>query len=514
MKIMNKLMKKEFIIIMFLILSLTLIIDFKELNAQPPLLVYVSTNKAAYSPGEDVVIKVEVRETDGVTRVSGADVWIGLVPPPGPAIAFPGAEIGIQPGDYFYTYSLSPSEASGTWSVSSQASKIGFSDGSDSTSFQVVGGGPPTYVTDWRIYGPGVSPPNPTTEDFVKCFAWIEIKATINPLPQQVDVICIVDGVPVGGGSIEINSINAWQVYTPVKKYSPGLHTGTWIVDPDMKADNTDRSDNEVNFQFTVAPPAPGFDFTFTTSTHSQTVPAGENALFVITAEHISGPSEHIDLHAEGIPPGASHTLMPNEGTPTFSTTLTIQTTEHASIGTFPITIIGEGAGVSKTISVTLIIESSEESDFELSVVPTEQSATHQQSINFMVSVIGQGGFNSEVNLAVSGVPSGIQTSFTPTSGVTDLSSTLRLDITKAVEPGIYALTIYASGGGITKSTMIELEVQKAPLTDTTPSPTTPSEGVSSIWNSLIEQNFLIILLMAVIIILAVALLLKGRKQE
>jgi len=514
MKIMNKLIKNEFIIITFLILSVTLIIDFKELNAQPPLLAYVSTNKAAYSPGEDVVIKVEVRETDGVTRVSGADVWIGLIPPPGPAIAFPAAEIGIQPGDYFYTYSLSPSEASGTWSVSAQASKVGFSDGSDSTSFQVVGGPPPTYVTDWKIYGPGVSPPNPTTEDFVKCFAWIEIKSTINPLPQYVDVICIVDGMPVGGGSIEINSINAWQVYTPVKKYSAGLHTGTWIVDPDMKADNTDRSDNEVHFQFTVTTPAPGFDFTFTASTHSQTVLAGETVLFVITAELVSGPPESINLHVDGIPPGASHTLIPDAGAPTFSATLTIQTTEHTSIGTFPITIIGDGAGVSKTVSVTLIIESSEESDFELSVVPTEQSATHQQSINFMVSVIGQGGFNSEVNLAVSGVPSGIQTSFTPTSGVPDLSSTLRLDITKAVEPGAYALTIYASGGGTTKSTMIELEVQEAPLTETTPSPTTPSEGVSSIWNLLIGQNYLIILLIAVIIILAVALILKSRKQK
>ena len=103
MRIKNKLMKKEFIIITFLILSLTLVIDFKELNAQPPLLVYLSTNKPTYFPGEDVIIKVEVREMDGVTKVSGADVWIGLVPPPGPAIAFPGTEMGI--GDYFYTYS-------------------------------------------------------------------------------------------------------------------------------------------------------------------------------------------------------------------------------------------------------------------------------------------------------------------------------------------------------------------------------------------------------------------------
>jgi hypothetical protein len=508
MKIVNKLMKKEFFIIIFLILSMTLLIDFKKLNAQAPLGVHLTTNQATYSPGETVIISVEVTgEVDGFHGVSGADVHVSLVPPPGPAIAFPAVETVPGTGVYIYEYILSSTAVSGTWSLSAHASREPwFTDGSDSTSFEVVGGPSPTYVTDWMIYGPGVSHTNPTTEDFVHCSVWIQIKSTLNPFPQYVDLICIVDAIPIMEDSLEINSLNPFQVDSPVKKYSAGLHTGTWIVDPDIKADNTDRSDNEVNFQFTVAQPAPGFDFTFTTSTHSQTVSAGENALFVITAEHVSGSPESINLHAEGIPPGVSHTLIPNAGTPTFSTTLTIQTTEQASIGTFPITIIGEGAGVSKTISVTLIIESAEESDFELSVVPTEQSVTHQQSINFIVSVIGEGGFDSEVNLAVSGVPSGIQTSFTPTSGVTDLSSTLRLDITEAVEPGVYALTIYASGGGITKSTMIEVEVQKASITETTPSPTTPSDGVSSIWNSLIEQNYLIILLAAVIVILAVAL--------
>ncbi|MGB6681464.1 MAG: hypothetical protein WBF08_09115, partial [Candidatus Bathyarchaeia archaeon] len=87
-----------------LILTIGMMLNFSEqVDAQPPLIISISTDKAVYAPGDDVNIKVEVREADA-SRVTGANVDIGIMPPSGPIFGFIASETGIQIGDYFYTY--------------------------------------------------------------------------------------------------------------------------------------------------------------------------------------------------------------------------------------------------------------------------------------------------------------------------------------------------------------------------------------------------------------------------
>ena len=93
------------------------------------------------------------------------------------------------------------------------------------------------------------------------------------------------------------------------------------------------------------------------------------------------------------------------------------------------------------------------------------------------------------------------------------------MTIAQTTPPGAYALTIYPSGGGKTKSIAVTLTVQAAPTS--TPSPTitpaaTPSPGISSLLAMLTEQTYLIIIIILAIVVvaLAVALIARCRKKK
>ncbi len=250
-----------------------------------------------------------------------------------------------------------------------------------------------------------------------------------------------------------------------------------------------------------------------TASPTSDTIKAGQDAEFTITAALTSGTAESVDLSIDGVPAGATPTLSTTSGDPTFSSNLKVQTSENTPLGTHIITITGEGGGVTKTITVALIVESAIEPDFEISSVPPSQSLTPPQSADFIITVAKKGDFEANVELAVSGVPAGIQTSFDPSNGEPEFTSKLKVTATQTAQPGTYAFTIYASGGGKTKSTIVNVVVHET-ATPTTTTTTPPVVGPFSVLEMLTEYSYLIILiiLVLVIVVLATALFLRGRK--
>jgi len=512
-------------VLVLCILIFSILYQFGDVEAQPPLLVRVSTNKPVYSPGEDVVIKAEVREADGVTRVSGAHVTIGIIPPGGGAVAYPAAEIGIQPGDYFYTLHLSPTAVSGTWSVSAHASKPGYTDGSDSTTFQVTGGPPPTYSTDWAIYNPGVVPANPTTEDPVKIVAWLRIISTINPLPQPVEVLCLVDGVPVGGGVVNVPTVNPIQIYTPMRKYPAGVHMVRWIVDPDMKVNDMNRGNNEVTFQFTVSPPEPEFDFSIVASPAAATITAGERTAFTITVTLTSGSPKPVNLEVEGLPPDTTYTLSRESGEPTFSSTLEITTSEETAPGSYSITVRGTsplGGGLVKTTIINLVVNKPPERDFKISISPSAQSIVQGQSAEFIVTVVSINEFEQDIVLSAAGLPSGASESFNPPVGKTTFSSVLRIDTSESTPPGSFTITVIGEGGDKTHDATCTLIIEELPatptLTETTAmtteatTPTTQAGVIPMLKGVLEDYNWLILILLIVVVAVLGAVLLSRRR--
>jgi len=451
-----------------------------------------------YNPGDNVVIMVYVTRSgipfpnasvSGGIEFPGDGIFGFSAPLPGPG------------GRYQYTFHLSPSAGGGVYKVTATATFSSDTPGSAQTTFAV------RKTADWAVYDPSITPANPTTQDPVTLNVQLKIVATTSTGPYPVGIVCSVDGVTVGGGTVTVAGMTPVTVYTDPRKYSAGVHTATWVLDSASQYNDPNLGNNQVSHQFQVTTPAPAFDFSLTASPSSQTVKAGGTATFTVTANLVSGSPSAVTLSIAGLPAGATFAFNPTQGEPTFLSTLTITTSAGTALGTNTLTITGSGGGSSKTTTVTLTIQSPVEPDFELSTVPTSQTVTPPQSASYIISLTAKGDFKSTVDLTVSGLPAGVEASFNPQSGTPDYASTLTLTVAQTTPPGTYTLTIYASGGGKTKSTVVTLIVQAAPTPTPSPAPTFTEKPF-------MEQYGLYIGIAIVIVIALVAalVLMKGRK--
>ncbi|MBS7623639.1 hypothetical protein KEJ39_08235 [Candidatus Bathyarchaeota archaeon] len=467
--------------------------------------VTVTTNKAVYDPGEDVVITIMVRRLVGdmLLPVDGASVLVSIEPPGGGIAAFPAPATGMISGEYRYTHHLAGSAAGGLYKVTAHAEK-GADSGSKQTTF-TVSGAPGKKTVDWLLYNPSITPAYPTADDPVSLNVWLRIAATISPGPYPVDIVCSVDGVLADAGTLVISGTSPLHVSTDPKKYPAGTHTATWVVDPNYEYNDPNTGNNQVTFTFTVGPPAPPFDFSVSANPPSLTIKAGETATFTTTASLVSGLPANTALTLTGLPAGATYTFNPPAGSPSFTSVLTITTASTVTPGSYVLSITGTSGSLSRTATATLLIQSPVEADFELSIIPASQGVAPKQSTSFVVSVTGKGGFESTVGLAVSGLPQGVQAAFSPLSGAPDYTSTLTLTASEAAQAGTHVLTIYASGGGKTKSTAVTLVIQAAATPEATRTTQPPSQDIETLIGQILGQPYLLVIaaLLLVIVVLA-----------
>ncbi len=107
-------------------------------------------------------------------------------------------------------------------------------------------------TVDWVVYNPSATPTSPTTNDFVNLNVWLRFASTISPGPYPVYVVCTVDGVQAGAGTMTVSGTSPNFVTADTRKYSPGTHIATWAVDPNFEYNDINRGNNKVIFQFTV----------------------------------------------------------------------------------------------------------------------------------------------------------------------------------------------------------------------------------------------------------------------
>ncbi len=144
--------------------------------------------------------------------------------------------------------------------------------------------------------------------------------------------------------------------------------------------------------------------------------------------------------------------------------------------------------------------------DFTITATPPSQSVLQGQTVSYSVNVDALNGFNSQVSLSVSGLPSGANGVFSNPSGTPNFSSALTVTLPTYVSTGAYTMTVTGSGGGLTHVANLVLTVNAAPTTQTSTSPTQTSSGLMN----MIEQNQLLLLtgiLLLAAIIVAAALL-------
>jgi hypothetical protein len=120
--------------------------------------------------------------------------------------------------------------------------------------------------------------------------------------------------------------------------------------------------------------------------------------------------------------------------------------------GAYSLYVVANGIE-SAPVTVTVVASA----DFSLTANPSSVSIAQGSSGTSTITVVPVNGFNSNVNLSATGLPSGVTAGFSPNP--TSTTSTLTLTVGASAAKGTSTVTITGTSGSLTHSTTIQLTV-------------------------------------------------------
>ena len=151
---------------------------------------------------------------------------------------------------------------------------------------------------------------------------------------------------------------------------------------------------------------------------------------------------------------------------------MTITVGGSTPVGTYPITVTGNGGGIQQTTTVTLTVIAAGK-NFTISASPASVSIAQGDQGTSTITTTVSGGFNSPISLSASGMPMGVAVSFNPqiipAPGAG--SSTMTIKVLRLAAQGTYPITVTGSGGGIQQYTTVTLTVTGPPDFELSASP-------------------------------------------
>jgi hypothetical protein len=178
----------------------------------------------------------------------------------------------------------------------------------------------------------------------------------------------------------------------------------------------------------------------------------------------------------------ANTTLLPNQniifGSSNSNPSLTL-TPAAGQTGSSTISVVvTDPGGLKATNNFTLTVAPYTNAAYVVSANPNSQTATAGNSTSYSVNLTTtNGNFTSNVVLTVSGLPAGANANFTPPNLPGSGSSTLNLTTTSNTPGGIYTLKITGTGGGLTRSATVTLNVAGFLLASSPTSQNVPTNG-------------------------------------
>ena len=170
-----------------------------------------------------------------------------------------------------------------------------------------------------------------------------------------------------------------------------------------------------------------------------------------INVQRVGGFTGAVSLFAEGFPTGVTASINPNPATGA-SASLTLTASPAVSEGTYTMYLRGEAAG-RPTLRVPLQLTIQSAPGYLLTISNPQMTLApggSAQTLN--VSIQRVGGFTGAVTFALSGLPGGFTSSFSPTT-TTGTSTVLSVAAAAAVAPGSYIATITGTAPGLADRT-------------------------------------------------------------
>lgn len=191
--------------------------------------------------------------------------------------------------------------------------------------------------------------------------------------------------------------------------------------------------------------------FTLTPASPTVTIIQGNSGSDVVTITDLAPFTGSVNLTSSTPPAGVGITFGTNPATATSTVAFTVGASVVAN--TYPITITGTATsgGATASTSISLIVTPQTTTGYSLSALPITVSIPQCGSGSSVITVNDIGTFNSAVNLAVSGLPTGTSSTFTPNPTAT--TSTLGFSVGCSTATGSYPLTITGTSGTLTSVT-------------------------------------------------------------
>lgn len=212
----------------------------------------------------------------------------------------------------------------------------------------------------------------------------------------------------------------------------------------------------------------PRGDFTLP-ATVAASVPIGRQGTVSLTLTPPPGqslPSGDINLSIkETLPAGVRVSFSPNpirvtDRTRPVSATMTVDVGTAARPGTYTLTVVASGGGVTRESRFTLTVQVAP--DYSLEAAPAAITVRQGATGTVTVNVRRNETMRDPVDLTVEGAPTGVRVTVDPTRVPADrASATLRIEVGPTVEAKDYTLTIRGRATGIAdKTATLRLTVQ------------------------------------------------------
>jgi outer membrane protein assembly factor BamB len=268
-------------------------------------------------------------------------------------------------------------------------------------------------------------------------------------------------GLPSGTGWwADLNGNNQSSTSNPIRfsepngVYTYGAGASGYVASPSSGSVTVNGASVNESITFSASPPT--FSFSISLGSTSGSMAQGNSIRVNVNVSPTSGSPQTITLSANGLPSGTTAIFSQPSGTPTFSSTMSITTSQSTPTGTYAITVSGNGEGQGNTATFTLTVNP-----------PTEYATSITAGIGGSVSYsdAGSGSVPSGQTEKINANP-GAQISLTANpdpSHVFESWSTTGVIILSSSSSASTSADIGSNGGSITANFASNLVVNISP---------------------------------------------------
>ena len=195
----------------------------------------------------------------------------------------------------------------------------------------------------------------------------------------------------------------------------------------------------------------------FSVSTTATTVMQGTSVGSSVTISAFNGFNSAVALTYSGLPSGITASFSPASVTGSGGSTLTFAATTTATVGAATVTVTGTSGSTVETATLTLTVTPRPE--FTITVSPSTLSLPPNTNPTVTLTVTYVGGLTGSVSLSASGLPSGVQANFSPSSLNASGTAVVNFSSQASTPAGTYSVLLTGTDGSLVNSAPLTLTI-------------------------------------------------------